>query len=292
MKINAFFPKESEKFVDILQKEVSKEEGEVYLVCAEYRRPGTDDDLADAGGLNVALTLDSELHPIIFCSVAPEHHFLKEFGNKFRALMAQRRTGFLQLPFLATDLEAKYKELLWDDKEVDTLAIEINSMETFENEMGIILHCSQSFFGDNSAYAKERIAQAVSEARKIGVTGTDEEVAMQIKNFKRKPKKSVFAGRYFEGIFCDVEGTLLIYGKVNEKMLKILQENEGKRPITLWTGGDLKKIQEILFENGITWKLVSKNNFTGAEVETAYDDETFSEFFEMYQIRAKEFIKV
>lgn len=295
MKINAFFPNppNGESYTSILQRDIAKEEGEFYLVCAEYQRPGTNDSLADFKGLDIALTLDPEVHPIIFCSFMPESYFLKdEYCNRFHALMAKKRTCFMRLPFTPEELVVKYKELLGDNKEVDTLAIEINRVETFENEMGRILHSAQSHFNNDSSYAKERIAQAVSEAKKIGATGTDEEIALQIKNFKRQPKNSMFVGKYFPGIFCDIEGTLIVDGKVNISMLSTLQDRALSKPITLWTGGDTKEIQKILLENNITWKLVSKTDFAGAEVEIAYDDEEFWVFAKNYGIKVREFIQL
>jgi hypothetical protein len=47
-----------------------------------------------------------------------------------------------------------------------------------------------------------------------------------------------------------------------------------------------------LLKDDITWKLVPKPDFTGAEVEIAFDDEEFQDFFEKYGIKVKEFNKI
>jgi len=295
MKITSFFPNppNGENFADILSRHLSKEEGELYFVCAEYQRPGHNDDLSDLKGLDIALTLDPNKAPIIFCSFIPESHFTgKDFGSKFHALMAKKGVAFMQLPFTPRMIVEKYKELTGDKKEEDLLAIEINRINQFEIRISTIRHDFGRYFNENSDYAKQMTSKAVTQAYEIGLTGTDEEIIDKIINFQHQPKNSVLAGKYFPGIFCDVEGTLLKDNIVNQTTYDLLKNLSEKKPITLWTGGDIENLGKILAQNGITWKLVSKYDLTGAEVETAYDDEDYYIFFEKYGVKVQNFNKI
>ncbi len=285
MKINDYFA--GSVFIKILNDELENESGELNLVLAEYiGERGS--QRTDFNGLDIALSIDPQTAPIIFTSFMPVEYFLKDkdFQIKFNALMAKKRVGFLRLPFTADELIKKYKTLINDEKEEDLLAIELNEIATYNKRMGEIQH-RVKYRLDNS----EEVAWGITEVRKLNVSGTDEEVIELIKNFERQ-HKFTFNGKYFPGIFCDIENTLMINDQLNQKMLEILRECSSTKPITLWTGGEMGSIQKLLLRNNITWKLVSKNDFAGAEVETAYDDEEFSVFFEKYEVKVREFIQI
>lgn len=297
MKINDYFL--GSVFVSSLKERLQNEEGELFLVLVEHTKDGESGKRSDFLGLDIALSLNPQESPIILSSFMPEEYFAHGAGysgkdsSKFHSLMAKQRVGYLRLPFTAEDLLGKYKELVGDSKEEDILAIEINRIDSFESNMGSIQHTAQSHIGMDSDYSRQVIANAISKARTIGVSGSDEEVTLQIKNFKYQSKSSIFAGRFFPGVFCDVEGTLFFKdGQVNTEMLSKLKELSKTKPITLWTGGDIKELDKILAKNGINWKLISKRDLTGAEVETSYDDEEFPVFFEKYGVKVRNFNKV
>jgi hypothetical protein len=241
--------------------------------------------------LSFALKLKSEI-PTVICSYENEKYFFENFSEEFRALMAKKNVGFLRLPFVPETLVAKYKELSQGKKVVDELAIEINRINSFEKEMGMIQHSVSSFFEIDSDFAREKILAAVVKAREIGLLGSDSEVAMQIKGFRYQQKNSFFAGKFFPGVFCDLESTLIINGQVHNGMLRFLERLSESNSITLWTGGDIECFQQLLLEYNIFWKLVSKRDFFGAEVEKAFDDEDFHVFYEKYGIKVREFVKI
>jgi hypothetical protein len=225
----------------------------------------------------------------------PEEFFAnsdKDKADKFNAFMAKKGCGFLQLPFSSNQLFSKYNELLNSEKEEDLLAIEINRINSFETKMAQIQHRSYRSVGVNSDRDKEIVAKAIFESRELGLSGSDEEIINQIINFKHQPKNSIFAGKFFPGVFCDLEGTLLKDGIVDRVILEFLRNFSEKKPITLWTGGKVEELKKILISNHIPWKLISKYDLTGAEVEIAYDDEDFSVFFEKYAIKVRNFNKI
>jgi hypothetical protein len=301
MKLNAFFPKPSpnaKDFGDILKKDITDDHPEkLFLVCAEYTGPDNTKNLVDCFGLDFALALDRGNSPMIICSFMAETYFLKEdkFAKKFSALLGQPRVSFMKIPFTPNDVENKFRELLDDQREEDLLATELNNIASYNDIMGTIQHRVSSHFRRRSEGSGKAIASAVAEVReRLNLTGTDEEIAAKIENFRRDNDGSSFAGKFFPGVFCDIEGTLLVDGEVDNEMLERLQYLSKTKPITLWTGAvlDMQNIQKKLLKNGITWKLVSKVSFNGAEVEMAYDDEEFDTFFDKYKVKVRTFLQV
>lgn len=293
MKINAFCPNKG--FAQILKDSLQNELGELSLVVIEYVEDGGIQKMDNFAGLDIALSFDPKEAPIVICSFLPETYFStcdKGNSEKFHSLMGKRRVGFIQLPFSAETLLYKYQELSSDEKEEDILAIEFEKINSFEREMASIHHNVYRRVVDTVDYTDLAIIKGIKDSRAIGLSGSDEEIILQIKNFKHKPKNSIFAGRFFPGVFCDIEGTLFKNGEINVAMLEKLKELSAHKPITLWTGGNLEEIKKTLALNGITWKLIPKDDLTGAEVEIAFDDEDFSVFFEKYGVKVKNFNKI
>lgn len=288
MNIKNFFGNSA--YIEELKKQLKNEPGKLNLVLAEYKGKDGEGTLSDFKGIDIALSLDTKEAPVILTSFMPMEYFLKEqkFRDKFNALIGKKRFGYIQLPFLVEDILSLYKSLLVEDKEEDTLSIEIERINSYNKGMGIIQHNAQHKLHD------QKVAQwAIGEARELGVVGTDQEIIEVIKNFKHESLRSYsFSERYFPGVFCDIEGTLIVDQEINQSMLKTLKEMGRTKPITLWTGGDVEKLEKKLLENKIFWKLVSKNNFAGAEVEIAFDDEEKSEFKQKYNIKVRDFRKI
>jgi len=283
----------NEFFIERLNNELKNEEGDLLLILAESKYDDQNSRYSDFLGLDFASTIIEVKNPIILFSLMSEESFANsDKADKFNAFMAKRGCGFLQLPFDSEQLFSKYNELLNNEKEEDLLAIEINRINSFERKMAQIKHRSYRSIGVNSDSDKEIVSKAVLEVRALGLSGSDEEIAEQIKNFEHKAKNSIFAGKFFPGVFCDLEGTLLNGDIVNNTILELLRNFSKEKPITLWTGGKVEELKKILISNGIPWKLISKYDLAGAEVEIAYDDEDFSVFFEKYAIKVQNFNKI
>lgn len=96
-----------------------------------------------------------------------------------------------------------------------------------------------------------------------------------------------------EGVFCDIEGTLLVQDRINPKVLTQLKEYEKQgKPIHLWTGGNVEEYEKKLLSKDIDYNLFSKNDFHGCDVEIIIDDLSQERFVEMYNITARKFIQV
>jgi hypothetical protein len=97
-----------------------------------------------------------------------------------------------------------------------------------------------------------------------------------------------------EGIFCDISGTLVSGKEINSDIFLTLKELEGQgKKINLWTGGTInQELTDLLENNQIYWPLLSKYDFEGQRVATAFDDENQEMIFKKYGISVTEFQQV
>lgn len=92
-------------------------------------------------------------------------------------------------------------------------------------------------------------------------------------------------GQDFADVCCDAEGTLITAsGEINPDVRQILDEAAPHRPITIWTGGDLKAVEQKVRKAGIPYKVLPKQLLRGAQVAEAYDDMTQEDFFQQYGV--------
>ncbi len=78
------------------------------------------------------------------------------------------------------------------------------------------------------------------------------------------------------GVFCDVEGTLLIQGALNKPLANYLScLHEKGVPVTIFTGGDIEKLTRELITRGFSEVLLpirKKDEFFGHCLEVLIDD--------------------
>ena len=160
--------------------------------------------------------------------------------------------------------------------------VDANALEAYnQRQIASILHIlkvadpKQPKNDNEQAMVDRTVAEAKSFFPSL-VSASDHEVIdflFEASNGRPLVKK----GEWLEGVFCDIDGTLIIDGNINEKTLSLLKkyDSEGKQ-ITLWTDGDVKVTESILTDRGISYPLVQKIDYAGAEVEIAIDD--FDEF--------------
>lgn len=111
----------------------------------------------------------------------------------------------------------------------------------------------------------------------------------------------VMTGQKISGVYADIDGTILEYvpiwspkewqQKLRKDTVDLLKkyESEGK-PITLWTGGDVKQKEAYLRSLGITWPVVSKYDYAGATAEIVVDDTDRGAFILQSKILPKTYI--
>ncbi len=105
-------------------------------------------------------------------------------------------------------------------------------------------------------------------------------------------REEVMKGVRLSGVYCDIEGTLLVDETLNLKVFATLKwyEEQGKS-VTLWTDGDIQKLQPKIEAFGITYQIKSKFDHAGAIAEIVIDDQDEYTFSARTKISAEKFIQ-
>lgn len=204
-------------------------------------------------------------------------------------------TGYVQIPATLDNIANLYVSIR-DGKKIQNSAAILAGQVGFRNNLiGTLLH--------DMCPGKDAEEPLERAAKEFGVTGTVKHVQEQLekmqneKDEKTTPVKdlSLRGSGHISGILCDIEGTLLIKDgtAINEKVLYMLNEKGKEKAVSLWTGGDVKKLEKKLFDLKVTeFPVLSKYIFRGCEIEEAIDDLPREEFEEKYGIKTKIYVQV
>lgn len=229
--------------------------------------------------------------PVLFYGFESEVS-LRRQGHTAVPFFYRKNTAYFQMPAELICMATAYRDILEGKKLENEAVILVSKVGYRKNLVGILLHdIHPGKYG-----CEKRLATA---KREFGISGTIEEVRVQLEKLrehKAGPVKELIGDKIVSGVFCDVEGTLILDSlegePVNQEVLKQLEKYAKTKSVTLWTGGDLERIQKLLHAKNITqWPLVSKYDFDGCKVEIVIDDYEQKEFEERYKISSKKYIK-
>lgn len=175
-----------------------------------------------------------------------------------------------------------------------------------EKELRALRHDLKPDVIDKKGREYEKIVRSAREILGLGEDVSDEKVVERVLGTSNEVQE-VMAGE-FEGVFCDVEGTLLLgKNKINSGVVELLRKfkNEGKR-IMFWTAGspdlERKKIDRAVESSDdldeadavilLNLKVVSKYDFAGATVEITIDDMSEQSLREGLKLHSKQHIQV
>ncbi len=228
--------------------------------------------------------------PVIFYGFDTHERFLTS-GMAAASYSHLRNTGYVQLPFRAVvDLASLYSKIT-GSKNIENKALTLLSMvSTKKRQANTFAH---DLYPGKTGY--EVTLQKVEE--ELGITGTLEEVREKLEVLRSRELKSravaeLAQGEVLLGVFCDIEGTLVLGGELNSSIVEKLNEYSKDRAVTLWTGGNIDDIRKFLALKDIYYPVVSKYDFFDCKVETVIDDLAPEKFFEEYGIVAGEYIQV
>lgn len=163
-------------------------------------------------------------------------------------------------------------------------------------QIGSIMHTFSHIknWGDPNNYERSEIQKGIAETKKFFPSlkdETDENVIAFIKKVSAD-RPELMKGLKINGVYCDVEGTVLIDGKPNDKVLQKLSEYAAEnKQITLWTDGDVQKLQAKLRKLKVNYPVASKFDFAGAIAEIVIDDQDEYTFTANTKISAEKFIQ-
>ncbi len=141
----------------------------------------------------------------------------------------------------------------------------------------------------------ELVARGIRKAKDTfpSLEGWSDEGVIDFIYDSLKNREEVRKGENLTGVYCDVEGTILVDGNVNQKVVEQLSqyEAEGKQ-VTLWTDGDAGQLQALLQSKGVSYPVCQKADFAGSQVEIAIDDMDELAFTARTKIQALTFIRI
>lgn len=210
-------------------------------------------------GLDVALERVSNGQPILIQSFL-SNELIRDM--RYHALLGYPNVSFVRLPLSLAELVEAIKLIGSKPRPADPLAIALLGVKDPAEFAGTLNH-------DLKGPVDE--PRILERARAAGYEGSDEAILIRIRDFRTTPL-TPFAGQQFPDLFCDVEGTLIVDGQLNDRVVTYLRKQAEVRPITIWTGGNVQEYRRQL-ANKLPYKVVSKYLFGGTTITTAIDNE-------------------
>jgi hypothetical protein len=275
-----------ENLKEVLQRSVeirlANFEGNLTVVQLEHALHSRSRSKLD--GLDDVLEAAPKGEPIVMLSMLRP----RELANysKWQAAMGYPNVTYCDILKINQDFVPAVQESVEQKRPKDELAIELVDRKLKQDELSVLRHDLYHVRAGN------RDQQEWSErARKVFGGLPYEELAVMVES-GQLPQGSSFEGRYLEGIFCDVEGTLIKNGQINQNLVAELQAKSQEKPVTIWTGGDVKEAGRVLRPAGVTWKILPKSEFAGARINEAYDDLNQDVFEKTYDIEVLNYHQV
>ncbi|MEA3514490.1 MAG: hypothetical protein U9R34_03370 [Nanoarchaeota archaeon] len=195
--------------------------------------------------------------------------------NKFKKVMSSPNIKYQKMPGLIEDIVENYNRPKFKNSA-------LAAVSEIEYEKDLLSQFKHDLYSQ-----KERVLKEARTA--FEWDGNDEEIETMLKSYNPKTK---IDPQYFEGVFCDIEGTLIINGKLNTDLAEELQEYSRKKTVNIWTGKNLNKVIPLLKSNNIEFPLLSKDWYKDCTVEYAIDDLEEKILKNDYGITAREYRKI
>ncbi len=271
----------------LLQQKGIDSDEDIHLIHLENADYGSGRNISHPNALKRVLELAETGANVVMISVASDAHMSN--NRLWQAAMGYPNVAFCDSIQLTSMLQEKINEVINRLRPRDDLAIELANHENPQDQIRILQHdASHAERDPNSEVAQRFIARASNVFGNLPLL----ELLEKTKAAKPTDLKPTFKGRELSGTFCDVQGTLIQSGNINEQLLLELQQRSSTEPVTVWTDGDVEEATMLLRSAGVLWKILPKSVFSGALVATAYDDLPEDEFNNRYNITAHEFHQV
>ena len=207
---------------------------------------------------------------------------------EWHALMGYPHVAFARHPVEPTVLaqaitEAKNGSM----RPADPLAIHLLELKAHNDVLQVLRH--------NLHYAEmsqESMEAWLRSARQHLGNLSEQELVVLVKD-TTQPKLGPFAEQNFQDVCVDIEGTLVDkQKKLRVDVVDKVRELSQGRPVTVWTGGNMKELDAIIRKQGLDWKLTSKNLLHGAKVHAIVDDLDQDEFNRTYGVACDTYVQI
>jgi len=245
-------------------------------------------------GFDIALDRIESGEPVIITGIAREWNYAED--QRWHTVLAYPNARFVDALQLVAALPQAYEEASQAQGARDELAICLGSIRFSELHMGILRHDVRYARSDESR--REQWMQTAQKVFGHSAEGKSfEEMATIVEaDDTATHLRGQLAGKFFQDICVDVEGTLLNAegGIRSVEFVRSIQDmaKEEQRPITIMTGGKVSELNRQLRSLGLTWKIASKYDLAGAAVNLVLDDLPREDFQKEYNIGFDRYIQV
>jgi hypothetical protein len=207
-------------------------------------------------------------------------------------LLSKENFRFLSLPATPKDIIAAWQKPTEVVEGADPGAIQGYT----QRKIGQLLHIIHGADPRNPANDTEAqsVKTMIRETRKEfpSLAGSTDDEVIDFLLAASAKRDEVRKGENLSGVFCDIEGTILVDGNIRQDTLEKLEEYEAQgKSVVLWTDGDIDEISPQLRKHGIEYPIHAKADYAGATVEVAIDDLDEHAFTARTKIQAKTFVR-
>ncbi len=186
------------------------------------------------------------------------------------------------------------------EKKGDVDAVKAAAVKGLAGLLSVLNHTTEKYLNGNEDAINRILTERIVEVKRVqahfselqGLSGKGfitelKKLCMLI------PIKQAMPGKEIFGVYCDIEGTLLIDGAIQEAVLEQLHNYavQGSQ-VTIWTLGSVSELEPIIRSAGIQYPVRSKVDYSGAIAEIVIDNDSEETFRAKTQITPKQFIRV
>ena len=217
------------------------------------------------------------------------HHFDIYDQNNLGIVLSQPNTKYIRMPASKEEIIHQLKREVYDNE-----ALRLHHSNSSQiGQADAIAHQAEKYFFSKYFSSDSWLQDAY---QKLGLEGSKEEVFNKLCSLRNN--QAILVNKHLNGLFVDVEGTLLKNGSLDETVLNEIKNYENG-PVNIWTGGSVTNAIDMLKKQGFPEVLkemgsniynsipvLSKNALRGASVDMAIDDLSQEELKEQYALKA------
>lgn len=248
----------------------------------------SDQTRTDNIGLKIAKDLVKDETNVIILAGYESKKTLQKRDDLLSALLAYPNVEYIDILNLKEIVPA-YQRITSGKKVLDKTTIALYEFKEWEKKLAELRHVIHRIESN-----PQKLEKWLEDAKKAGITGTDEEILNFVRNWK-PGTVSKFEGKELEGVFVDAFETLFdenwnLIPSVQSAVEKLSMQKS--KPIFVISDSEKTELKKRLDKNNINWPLLSKFDIRGANLELVIDNLTQEEFENRYDIKSREFINV